>query len=159
MNTISLKSKVNIIFLLCEKDFHIPDRDRTRTCNPQIRSLMPYPLGHTAAGGRQPEIVVHSRLLRESRIPQRESCEQRKGRILSLYPKEPATSAGGTPPSCHDGEAAAAAVVAAVACARCCKERRRKAAFGPILGYVVEENRISGLVPQVCNFVFYLLKQ
>ena len=26
------------------------DRDRTRTCNPQIRSLMPYPLGHTAAG-------------------------------------------------------------------------------------------------------------
>ena len=24
------------------------DRDRTRTCNPQIRSLMPYPLGHTA---------------------------------------------------------------------------------------------------------------
>ena len=27
------------------------DRDRTRTCNPQIRSLMPYPLGHTAADG------------------------------------------------------------------------------------------------------------
>ena len=26
----------------------IIDRDRTRTCNPQIRSLMPYPLGHTA---------------------------------------------------------------------------------------------------------------
>ena len=25
-----------------------PDRDRTLTCNPQIRSLMPYPLGHTA---------------------------------------------------------------------------------------------------------------
>ena len=24
------------------------DRDRTRTCNPQIRSLVPYPLGHTA---------------------------------------------------------------------------------------------------------------
>ena len=23
------------------------ERDRTRTCNPQIRSLMPYPLGHT----------------------------------------------------------------------------------------------------------------
>ena len=23
------------------------DRDRTRTCNPQIRSLVPYPLGHT----------------------------------------------------------------------------------------------------------------
>merc|ERR1711867_140456 len=22
------------------------DRDRTRTCNPQIRSLVPYPLGH-----------------------------------------------------------------------------------------------------------------
>ena len=27
----------------------IDDRDRTRTCNPQIRSLMPYPLGHTAS--------------------------------------------------------------------------------------------------------------
>lgn len=26
------------------------DRDRTRTCNPQIRSLMPSPLGHTATG-------------------------------------------------------------------------------------------------------------
>ena len=24
------------------------DRDRTRTCNPQIRSLVPYPLGHMA---------------------------------------------------------------------------------------------------------------
>ena len=23
------------------------ERDRTRTCNPQIRSLVPYPLGHT----------------------------------------------------------------------------------------------------------------
>ena len=29
------------------------DRDRTRTCNPQIRSLMPYPLGHTAAVGKK----------------------------------------------------------------------------------------------------------
>ena len=26
------------------------DRDRTRTCNPQIRSLVPYPLGHTTYG-------------------------------------------------------------------------------------------------------------
>ena len=26
------------------------ERDRTRTCNPQIRSLVPYPLGHTPAG-------------------------------------------------------------------------------------------------------------
>ena len=26
------------------------DRDRTRTCNPQIRSLVPYPLGHTTHG-------------------------------------------------------------------------------------------------------------
>ena len=25
------------------------DRDRTRTCNPQIRSLVPYPLGHTTS--------------------------------------------------------------------------------------------------------------
>ncbi len=24
------------------------DHGRTRTCNPQIRSLMPYPLGHAA---------------------------------------------------------------------------------------------------------------
>ena len=29
-----------------EKEIHT-DRDRTRTCNPQIRSLVPYPLGHT----------------------------------------------------------------------------------------------------------------
>ena len=28
------------------------DRDRTRTCNPQIRSLVPYPLGHTVLRGR-----------------------------------------------------------------------------------------------------------
>ena len=27
------------------------DRGRTRTCNPQIRSLVPYPLGHTASVG------------------------------------------------------------------------------------------------------------
>ena len=27
--------------------YKIIDRDRTRTCNPQIRSLVPYPLGHT----------------------------------------------------------------------------------------------------------------
>ena len=25
------------------------DRDRTRTCNPQFRSLVPYPLGHTVS--------------------------------------------------------------------------------------------------------------
>lgn len=25
----------------------LDDRDRTRTCNPRIRSPMPYPLGHT----------------------------------------------------------------------------------------------------------------
>ena len=28
------------------------DRDRTRTCNPQIRSLVPYPLGHTTLDSR-----------------------------------------------------------------------------------------------------------
>ena len=28
------------------------DRDRTRTCNPQIRSLVPYPLGHTTRDSR-----------------------------------------------------------------------------------------------------------
>ena len=32
-------------YLTEEKIF---DPDRTRTCNPQIRSLMPYPLGHKA---------------------------------------------------------------------------------------------------------------
>ena len=31
------------------KIWKVYERDRTRTCNPQIRSLMPYPLGHTAA--------------------------------------------------------------------------------------------------------------
>ena len=31
-----------------KKKKDVNDRDRTRTCNPQIRSLMPYPLGHTA---------------------------------------------------------------------------------------------------------------
>ena len=29
------------------KSFFSTERDRTRTCNPQIRSLVPYPLGHT----------------------------------------------------------------------------------------------------------------
>ena len=29
----------------------VDDRGRTRTCNPQIRSLVPYPLGHTAPVG------------------------------------------------------------------------------------------------------------
>lgn len=33
---------------LLEPWFPTTDRDRTRTCNPQIRSLMPSPLGHTA---------------------------------------------------------------------------------------------------------------
>ena len=36
-------------YLLEHAEHHHDDRDRTRTCNPQIRSLMPYPLGHTAA--------------------------------------------------------------------------------------------------------------
>ena len=35
-------------YLLEHAEHHHDDRDRTRTCNPQIRSLMPYPLGHTA---------------------------------------------------------------------------------------------------------------
>ena len=33
------------------------DRDRTRTCNPQIRSLVPYPLGHTT------QVVTVSQIL------------------------------------------------------------------------------------------------
>ena len=35
------------IKLSWETQENIFDRDRTRTCNPQIRSLVPYPLGHT----------------------------------------------------------------------------------------------------------------
>ena len=38
--------KLKIRFLVCMMKKTI-DRDRTRTCNPQIRSLVPYPLGHT----------------------------------------------------------------------------------------------------------------
>ena len=36
------------------------DRDRTRTCNPQIRSLVPYPLGHTTSDSeiREPDSRV-----------------------------------------------------------------------------------------------------
>ena len=34
--------------------FFLTERDRTRTCNPQIRSLVPYPLGHTPSS-----IVCH----------------------------------------------------------------------------------------------------
>ena len=34
-----------------------PDCDRTRTCDPQIRSLVPYPFGHTA-------LVIQTVLLR-----------------------------------------------------------------------------------------------
>ena len=33
--------------LICEKKFHV-DPGRIRTCNPLIRSQMPYPLGHRA---------------------------------------------------------------------------------------------------------------
>ena len=29
-----------------KRDDHKFENDRTRTCNPQIRSLVPYPLGH-----------------------------------------------------------------------------------------------------------------
>ena len=35
------------------------DRGRTRTCNPQIRSLVPYPLGHTALVGFQGMASLH----------------------------------------------------------------------------------------------------
>ena len=35
------------IKLSWETQENIFDRDRTRTCNPQIRGLVPYPLGHT----------------------------------------------------------------------------------------------------------------
>ena len=39
-----------------KKKKELTDRDRTRTCNPQIRSLMPYPLGHTAVDMERVEI-------------------------------------------------------------------------------------------------------
>ena len=42
--------------LICEKKFHV-DPGRIRTCNPLIRSQMPYPLGHRA---RQPKCVQFS---------------------------------------------------------------------------------------------------
>ena len=32
---------------------HHIDHDRTRTCNPQIRSLVPYPLGHMVVDERK----------------------------------------------------------------------------------------------------------
>ena len=44
------------------------DRDRTRTCNPQIRSLVPYPLGHTvldtSKANFKQENKDHSKILR-----------------------------------------------------------------------------------------------
>ena len=36
----------DFLFFLVQNE-NIIDRDRTRTCNPQIRSLVPYSLGHT----------------------------------------------------------------------------------------------------------------
>ena len=38
------------------------DRDRTRTCNLQIRSLMPYPLGHTTLACYNSKIFSNSKL-------------------------------------------------------------------------------------------------
>ena len=43
MMNISWCSVTHFNYAVCK----IFDRDRTRTCNPQIRSLVPYPLGHT----------------------------------------------------------------------------------------------------------------
>ena len=34
------------------------DRDRTRTFNPQIRSLVPYPLGHTVLDVEYPTSAI-----------------------------------------------------------------------------------------------------
>ena len=47
------------------------DRDRTRTCNPQIRSLVPYPLGHTVLSVRwispiKPSLTSYQRVLQSS---------------------------------------------------------------------------------------------
>ena len=46
MKTTRTKRFILVLEAFVGKSF---DRDRTRTCNPQIRSLMPYPLGHAAA--------------------------------------------------------------------------------------------------------------
>ena len=47
------------------------DRDRTRTCNPQIRSLVPYPLGHTVlcvgwVSPITPGVASHQSMLQSS---------------------------------------------------------------------------------------------
>ena len=47
------------------------DRDRTRTCNPQIRSLVPYPLGHTVLcvgwiSPITPSVASHQNMLQSS---------------------------------------------------------------------------------------------
>ena len=71
------------------------DRDRTRTCNPQIRSLMPYPLGHTAAVGKiakcriqERRAVLHSFL---SLLPTPEIIwyETMKGCVMVEHPFVP----------------------------------------------------------------------
>ena len=49
------------------------DRDRTRTCNPQIRSLVPYPLGHTTlhnVHSKSTNYIRHWKLDKKQKLPQ-----------------------------------------------------------------------------------------
>ena len=61
------------------------DRDRTRTCNPQIRSLVPYPLGHTTRDSyNRTECGVTERVERglasEGAIAQQETLHSKQKR-------------------------------------------------------------------------------
>ena len=52
----------------------ILDRDRTRTCNPQIRSLMPYPLGHTATDGWLIRVVNYKITKNQNNVTNESFC-------------------------------------------------------------------------------------
>ena len=48
---------VVIILKRANNQKRIVDHGRTRTCNPQIRSLVPYPLGHAASLNEVPKFI------------------------------------------------------------------------------------------------------
>ena len=47
-NSHNMSECTHAFYNICRKKAKVFARDRTRTCNPQIRSLVPYPLGHTS---------------------------------------------------------------------------------------------------------------
>ena len=59
------------------------ERDRTRTCNPQIRSLVPYPLGHTVSVEHPCHLRIH--ILE----PSKPCCNRRKCERRSKYHLRP----------------------------------------------------------------------